>query len=201
MKNKPSKINKIRAFGFSLIEVVVAVGVFGIAVVALLGVLSATGRTVSDLADGDAAIKLAANVEAEMRRYALTRTDFDDFASNIPAAGVGAGLVLVANQKGDRVVIETAADNNISAGNATLPVGMKGRDRYFRLVVRSLPAPLDYTNGDGYIALSVSVEWPFQLPLGPDDPASSAVGTEGNDYSVTPVADRNVYVLNLAVTP
>lgn len=198
MKKQPSKIKLLRK-AFSLVEVVVAVGVFGIAVVALLGVLTATGKTVGDLSDSDAAAKLAANVESEMRRYASIQTDFNAFASGIPASGA-ASLELYATKDGGRVVVESAADNNLDGAAPTLPTGISGRDRYFCVKVNRMPAPLNYTNGNGFVALSVVVEWPYQLPLGPE-PSSPSLGTEGSDYSVTEIEDRSSYLLNLAITP
>ena len=103
--------------GFSLIEVVIAVGIFAVAVISIVGLLLPNTQAVTEQIESDVARRLAENVQAELQRHArnlahLQRTstrknldDFDDLFFGGAPAGRTNSLFLVATRDGSRVLI------------------------------------------------------------------------------------------------
>lgn len=56
-----------RRSAFSLVEVVVAVGIFALAIVAVIGLLAPLGTSVTDVRDGDDASRVAATIQAGLQ--------------------------------------------------------------------------------------------------------------------------------------
>ena len=112
---------------FSLVEVVVALGIFAIAIVSVIGLLSPTVKSVNDVVDDGIAQRLAGNVNLELQRYGMTA-----IATALPNAN--ARLYLMATRDGSRVLVSgenpandsgstTAgrpAENDLSAGVSLL---------------------------------------------------------------------------------
>jgi len=151
--------------GFTLIEVVVAIGIFAVTVAAVLALLGLVARLPDEISDHDRAVRLADSIRAELVRLcdrtsvSETESRLDVFAGLIPPAGSASPLHLVASTDGTRVVRESEAD--------VPATGIVLRDRYFLIEVCQQPPPLNYTAGAGFLAVTLTVKWPYQVPLGP----------------------------------
>ncbi|HEX9783779.1 MAG TPA: prepilin-type N-terminal cleavage/methylation domain-containing protein [Opitutaceae bacterium] len=145
----------VRAQGFSLIEVVIAVAVFAGSIVAILGLLGPTLQTTREVIDSAVAARLADGINEELNRVGF---DFVKGATSPPGEGETANpLELFAIADGSRVAEKLLANSTTDDRAIALP------DRYFRIIVRQLaePAPSDV-----FVALNIRVEWPFRLPDG-----------------------------------
>jgi len=158
---------------FSLIEVVLAVGIFAMVIISVIGLLGPTVRSVREVVDSTIAARLADGVDAELRRVGF---------AGVVAATAGNGLIpLVATVDGARIVSET------DAGNAPIatPPGIPRAERYYLVEVRRAVAPA-YNAGDASLVLTIRVTWPYQQPG-----AAAAVAA----------TDRLVFIFNTAVVP
>lgn len=177
--------------GFSLIEVVIATAVFATAIVAIIGLMSPLSRRVEDVIDSETAARLGQSIEAELSRIgfplAVTLTN-------------GVSLELVANERGDRVLISSgatpAADNELD--HLTLP-GIAERDRYFRIIL-SRQVAYNATNS-GSLALRADVVWPYRLPQGPASTTTNAVGGFADPSVLTADSSRQSLAFFFALTP
>lgn len=101
---------------FSLVEVVIAVGIFAISIVAVIGLLGPTNKSVADVRDTDDATRVVGALQAELQRiaeiaqYSGTTSGFDTIGST--TTGSNTGLLQSAS-------VITAADNNTNYNPAT----------------------------------------------------------------------------------
>ena len=169
-----------RAAGFSLIEVILAIGVFALTIVAVIGLLGPISQQVQDLQDTRAANRLPPPIREE-----LNRLGFDYFV-NINASGVAsvrAGLsesspvVLFGNEDGTIVSIGQEVDSSAP------PIPEAAR--YFLIEV-FLAAPIngpenlsyDTDPPDAHIAFRVEISWPYNARTGPGDDNFEPVAEE-----------------------
>lgn len=162
-----------RSNGFSMIEVVLAVGIFATVIIGVIGLLGPTVRSVRDVIDSTVAARLADGVDAELRRVG--------FAGMVAATTGTTVLPLVATDDGSRIVREADAGN---APTGT-PPGIPQEQRYYLVEVRRAVTPA-YSNGDPSLVLTIRVSWPYQRP--------------GSGAPVAP-ADRSIYIFNTAILP
>jgi len=162
---------------FSLIEVVMAVAIFAVAVTALLGLLPTLTRQSATSNDTLVVRRLPDALAVELKRLAV--------AGGIDALAVEATLLtdtmpatcqFVATRDGGRLhsldYLPPLPDETIEAGR-----------QYFLLEIWSFPAaPLAYQPGAPTLALHVRASWPYRLP--------------GSD-SITPLANRERVSFNL----
>lgn len=147
-----------RAFvprGFSLVEVVIAVGVFAVAVTAILAVLPSVTRQNAEFADRMVAQRLPAALHTELARLAAT-SGYDVLATSVPVmtTSLDAGLSFVATRDGSSL-------GAISSSGADIPVD----ERYFQIETwRFDRVPLTYDASGAVLALFVRVTWPYRLP-------------------------------------
>ena len=184
--------------GFSLLEVVVAIGIFALAVIALLGFLTATSQTGGEIADAQVAAGLGGPTQTELERLRF-ELGLDGLAAGVPPAGSTAPMQLVATRDGGRVL---RADGPAAAADRPLndPVlpGIARRDRYFLIeLTRQIDLPDE--PAAGFLAVSAKVTWPFNLPASPATPGAGAAATDAAREA--PPNLRSWLVLNLAVTP
>ena len=159
------------AKGFSLIEVVIAIGVVAGGVAVVLGLLPMLTRNSQDANDAQTALRLSDSVTIELREQ--TSSDFNSYAVSIPAAGID----LVAEKNGTNVRSLSMTDNPI-------------RDRYFLINVRKFTTgSLAYTSGDGVLPLQVTISWPYRV---------LAAGTLLPESAVD---ERQTVTFNLALNP
>ena len=184
--------------GFALREVVAAVAVAGVALLAALGLFTLTARTAGEVEDRMALARLAEAVRGELARLQGER-GWADFAAGIPASEAGAPLMLVATRAGDAARradgAQPAADRALD--DPALP-GIAARDRYFLVELRAAPGyPPD--PDAGFLVLAGRVAWPYRLPLGPA--TDGATRWDADPARETSPAERRSEVLLFAVRP
>lgn len=174
---------------FTLIEVVVAVGLLAVTGVAMLALQDSMSRSVAEVAEHDRAAQLADAIDAELCRLrdlpipAGQPTKLDALAQVIPPSDSDNPLRLVASREGTRVIRESDADDPIR--------GVALRDRYYLIEVRQQPAPLGYVSGAGYFAVTLTMRWPYQIATGPNP----------GDAAAADLSQASVLLLNSALTP
>ncbi len=107
----PRRIRSSRAF--SLVEVVVAVGIFAFAVIAIIGLLLPNTKAVDEQIESDVARRLSENIQSELTRFARARLatsnapglrDFERLFFN-PAGTPPRSVFMVATRDGSRVLL------------------------------------------------------------------------------------------------
>lgn len=165
--------------GFSLIEVIIAVGIFAAAVAVILGLLPSLTRQAATSADTLAALRLPDSIRAELQRLALTG-GFDALAGQARpmTAPLPATLSLVANREATRV--------QSLSHHAPPPAERIARaEQYFHIEAWSFnQAPLMFAPGQAVLALHVRVSWPYFTP---------------DSTAATRPADREQVTFNLAL--
>lgn len=144
---------------FSLVEVVIAVGVFATAVAVTLSILPAMTRQMATAGDMLTAERIAGNLQVELQR--LAANGFDGLAARAPvmAAPLAAGLEFVATRDGLPV-----------QSTQLLPPAdlIAAADQYFQIEVWRFNAPpLAYVATGAVLPLYVRVSWPYQNPGAP----------------------------------
>ncbi len=165
--------------GFSLIEVIIAVGIFAAAVAVILALLPALTRQAAASADTLAALRLPDSIRTELKRVA-TAGGFDALAGQTKplATPLPATMNLAASRDATRVQ---------SLGYQVPPATDQiARDeQYFLVEVWSFnQAPLAFDPSGAVLALHVRVSWPYFTP---------------GAATLTPLADRELVAFNLAL--
>ena len=180
---------RTRAAAFTLVEVVVALGVLAVTVVAALGLLGAMGRSANENSETERAGQL---VEASLSELARLRDhpvgeglpgQLDGLAAIIPASDSPASFKLVGSRDGLRAVNETDADDP--------ETGVLPRDRFYLIEVRQQTAPLNYRSDAGFMALSLTVRWPYRIASGPG----------AADFTAADLSQASVAIFNCALAP
>ena len=165
--------------GFSLIEVIIAVGIFAAAVAVMLGLLPSLTRQAAASADTMTVLRLPDVVRTELQRVA-TAGGFDALAGQTKpmATPLPATLNLAASRDATRVQslgyqLPSSADQIVQS------------EQYFMVEVWSFnQAPLAFDPGGAVLALHVRVTWPYFTP---------------GSTTATPLADREQVTYNLAL--
>jgi hypothetical protein len=183
---------------FSLVEVVVAIGLMAGALVAILGLLAATTHSAGDSLEAQGCASLGASTQCELDRL-KNAVGLSGLAALVPPAGSGAALRFVGTRDGLRVQCVDAADSaaNRSLRDPVLP-GIAVRDRFFLIELTQVPE-WGTANDMGFVAVSARCSWPYELPLGPGTPGASEC--DADPAREVPSAERHVRILLLAVTP
>ncbi len=171
--------NPARHSGFSLVEVVIAVGIFAVAVVGILGLLPSLARQAAESSDTIAAQRLPEPVHIELDRLAAT-AGFDSLAAAMPVMSTPLqdGFALVGARDGLRVLV---ANPGFSTGTSVMPQS----ERYFHIEAwRFDTAPLSYEPGAAVLALHVRVSWPYFNP---------------GSTRATPLVDRNQFIFTVTL--
>ena len=164
--------------GFSLIEVVIATGIFAVAVTVTVALLPSLARQSTDSADTLAAQRLPDNLCVELQRLAVG--NFNGLAATVPvmAAPLANGFDFVATRDGSRLHSATYLP---PVGRTLIPQ----EDQYFAVEVwRFVQAPLSYDSATAVLPLYVRVSWPYRNP--------------GN-ATPTALADRNQLTFTIAI--
>jgi hypothetical protein len=184
--------------GFSLLEIVVAIGILALTLVTLLGLTGSTMRSAGAAADVAVAARFGANLRHELERLKAD-LGLSGLAAVVPPGGSTSALELVATRDGGRMLhtdgAEPAADRALN--DPVLP-GIALRERYFLAeVTQQLDLP--YASEAGFLALSVRVSWPYRLPVGPATANATAVNADPSRE--VPRSERNVAVFNIVLRP
>lgn len=151
-----------RQSGFSLIEVVVAVGIFAFAIVGVLGLLTPTGKAISAVADNDAASRAISAIQGGLQEYVVNypvaagQDKFQEFAKLF-------GQKLYSSRDGSKV-----GDENRKNKDGSSYWGTGNNEKFFEVVLTRdttlSPASADTTSG--FLAFTVTLKWPAYLPNG-----------------------------------
>ncbi|MBI5424943.1 MAG: type II secretion system protein [Opitutae bacterium] len=165
---------------FSLIEVVIAVGVFGAAIAVILALLPALTKQSSESAAALTAQQLGDVIRVELVRVASLET-FDGLAGNLPvvAAPLTGGRQFVATRDGRRL---HAVDPLPAAG------AISSADQYFLIECWKFPnEPLRPDGTKAFLATLVRVSWPYQT------------GASGGAATTTPLESRAQLTFTCAI--
>lgn len=138
--------------GFSLVEVVLAVGIFTVSIVVVLSLLPSLVGQSADSADRLIAQRLSDAIRIELDRHAVA-VGFDALATMIPvmSAPLENGWPLVVSANGLR--IEPAGSG-----------GIADEDQYFLVEIWRFPqAPLSYDPASAVLPLYARISWPYRL--------------------------------------
>lgn len=151
---------------FTLVEVIVALGVLAVFLPVMLALFGRLARSSGEAGDAGNAAGMAAGVQDELDRLQGV-LGWEGLATTLPPAGSAAPLRLVGTRDGLRVRRGdgTAADADRPPDDATLP-GIALRDRFFLAELTQSP-DLPYVAGAGFLAVNVRITWPHRVPTGP----------------------------------
>ena len=145
-----------RQSAFSLVEVVVAVGIFAIAIVAIIGLLVPINQSVAGVRDGDDAVKVASIIQAELQRTGISKVD----------TYLSGGVTLYANRNGDKIGPDgVGAPWNVDVpdlnGNTSADTFEINAQKFFEItLVRNPISPNALANADSFLALNLVIRWP-----------------------------------------
>jgi type II secretory pathway pseudopilin PulG len=150
---------------FSLVEVVVAVGIFALAIVGVIGLLSPTNKAISDVSDSDMASRAVGAIQAGLQQLAQTPPNgFTDITSKFSASATSPTYSFYVSKNGDKI-----------GTSATTQSDFPNSERFFEFaLIRNgdspavgnglSPAANDATAG--FLAFTISLRWPAYLPNG-----------------------------------
>lgn len=174
-----AKVHQRNGEGFTLIEAVIAMGVFGFAIAMILGFFLRGTAHLRDVEDRGEVARLIPMIDG-----VLYGVGFDS-AVNDGSPGVvdlteGGAMVLVGNRNGSRVTLQGGVH------------GLPAADQYYLVrVERYTESGYRYgTDLRAVIVLKVRVTWPYRFP------ATSASG-----YVETAESDRRQYEFLSTVRP
>lgn len=142
---------------FSLVEVVVAVGIFAVSIAVIIGLLPNLTRQTSDAAEARVAQSMPDLLTAEIQRVA--GSSLDSFGNVVPVMNtpLADGYVFVANREGSRLHSFASPPPTAQA----LPVS----EQFYRIEAWRFPsAPLAFSSTSAVLALYVRVSWPYYNP-------------------------------------
>lgn len=169
-----------RSRGFSLVEVVVAVGIFALAIVGVIGLLAPTSKNIANVADADSASRAIAAIQSGLQGagYNAVKT-----ALNAPTTQ------FYATKDGAKVGVST---------NSTLWTTGQNQEKFFEFkLVRNgdLPAtgnglsPQANDDTAGFLAFTIVLKWPAYAPT-----ADGLTGTLVDDVQ------KSVMIVPAAIT-
>ena len=152
---------------FSLVEVVIAVGLFALGITVMLALLPMLVRQGQESSDRLIAQRLPDAVQAELKR--LAAGGFDALAGEAPVMGspLDNGLALVATHDGARLQSRTYLPP--TSGR------IAEEEQYFLVECWQFPdGVLRYDGAQSSLALCVRVSWPYRVPGAPGPTALAA---------------------------
>lgn len=142
---------------FSLVEVVVAVGIFALAIVGVIGLLSPTNKAVADVADSDAASRAISAIQS-----GLQQAGFAAVKSNFSTDPANPNYKFASTKSGDKV--------GLKLGELGTPFTTSGEQFFeFALIRNETLSPSSPSTADdsaGFLAFTISLRWPAFLPNG-----------------------------------
>jgi uncharacterized protein (TIGR02598 family) len=177
----------VRKNGFSLVEVVVAVGIFALAIVGVIGLLSPTNKAIADVTDSDNATRVVTAVQQGLQQMASS----GKFTKPSSGMGVGSsaataddGLIWAtapADPTDGNALPSTTTARTIYASRDGSKVGLTSdatvwgsttnhSQKYFEIMLirnTDLSKNTDAATADtaaGYLAYTMRIRWPAYIP-------------------------------------
>ncbi len=151
------KQRRTGTFAFSLVEVIIAAGIFAASVTVVLALLPSLARQGAASVDSLAAQRLPDALKVELQR--LGTSGFDALAGQVPMMNgpLADGLAFVADREATRLHSLTY----LAPVAGPLPEG----EQYFLVECWRFPdEPLRFDSGKAFLALAVRVSWPHRVP-------------------------------------
>lgn len=149
--------------GFSLVEVVVAVGIFALAIVGVIGLLSPTSKAVADVADSDAAARAINAIQAGLQQsgFAVVKSKLLPGTTTLTSSSYD----LYASKSGDKVGFTKGTTTPAASPFTDLS------EQFFEFALirneaLSPSSPATADDSAGYLAFTISLRWPAYLPNG-----------------------------------
>jgi len=142
--------------GFTLLEVIIAVGLFVSAIAVILGLVAGLSRLGADSNDALAAQRLPEPLKVELSR--LASTGLDSLAGRVPvmASPLTGGLAFASVRGATRV-------DSLEYLPVTDPISTD--EQYYLVECWKFPSePLRFDGEKAFLALFVRVSWPHRLP-------------------------------------
>lgn len=176
----------LRKKGFSLVEVVVAVGIFALAIVGVIGLLSPTNKAIADVSDSDNATRVVSAVQQGLQQMAASGR----FTTVGSVVGVGSSAINTNDgfiwatapaDPSDGTALPTGTTRfTLYASRDGGKVGLTGdtvwggvnTEKYFEIMLirnTTLSPNTAATNADtasGYLAYTMRIRWPAYTPDG-----------------------------------
>ena len=144
--------------GFSLIEVIIAAGIFAGTMATVIALMAVLSRQSIETTDTLTATRLPDAVKVELDRLAAS-AGMDALAGQAPelSTPLGAGLALVASRDG--ALVQSLAYSPPVNGRIVPD------EQYYLLECWKFPQePLRYDPARAFLALHVRISWPYRLP-------------------------------------
>lgn len=172
--NKAIEVGFRRArAGFSLVEVVVAIGIFALAIVGVLGLLVPTSKNITNVADSDSASRVISAIQS-----GLQKTDFTTVVNSL------GGAQFYASKDGSKVGL---------GSNTSLWTSNQEKFFGFTLVrngdspnVGDGLSPAANDNTAGFLAFTIVLKWPAYAPSA--DGLGTPVDASQQSVMVVPAA-------------
>lgn len=158
MKNTASRAKN----AFSLVEVVVAVGIFALAIVGVIGLLSPTNKAVADVADSDAAARAISAIQSGLQQSGFSAVQANLVASNVTLASTDYKFYCTKN--GDKVGLISTLTTTADKGTAFFEFALIRNGDSPTTGAGLSPAANDTTAG--FLAFTISLRWPAYLANG-----------------------------------
>lgn len=198
--------------GFSLVEVVVAVGIFALSIVGVIGLLSPTNKAIADVSGSDNATRVVTAAQLGLQQLA-TSGRFTTLGS---AVGVGSsainrndgyiqatapadpadGASLATSSTYNRFTLYASRDGSkIGLTTDTAAWGSSDNQKYFEIMLirnTTLSANAAAASADtaaGYLAYTMRIRWPAFIPN------AAGIGTEFTAHS-----QKSVLIVPGAIT-
>lgn len=154
-------------YAFTLVEVIIAVGVFAASVTVVVALLPALARQSGEATSSLAAQSLPGALQTELLRQAAL--GFDALGGQVPVMNgpLESGLAFVA----DRDATRLHSRDYLQPAVGVLPAV----EQYFLIECWRFPNdPLRFDSQKGFLALAVRVSWPYRLAgsSAPSDPTT-----------------------------
>jgi type II secretory pathway pseudopilin PulG len=150
---------------FSLVEVVVAVGIFAVGIVAVLGLFAPVVQSARASSESEAAAGVVDLLASRLRVQSIAAVadclkspaQFEQDASRSDYDPVADSRVFYASLAGDKIGL---GDDPVWNG--------RDRDKFFEIVLirNEALSPVDNDGAAAWLAFNVRVRWPAFLPLG-----------------------------------
>jgi type II secretory pathway pseudopilin PulG len=188
---KPPRLTKISSPGsrlrrraFSLVEVVVAIGIFALALASVVGLVAAVTKRVNEVSESDDASRLLVNLQAKLQ--AVSFTAIRAYINLAPISNIPADDRIYASRDGSLL----GRGDQTAVWNVNGTAGIQAEEdalKYFLVEMRPNDAlsPPGNDATAGYLAFTVRLIYPAYL---------------GDGTPVTDSSQQSILVMPVAVT-